>query len=155
MRILQCVALVVSLLVVPSLGQAAYNQAECMTKVRLSGGQTRCTFEFRGNAGEPTVTRSYTSSHGTVNLSVREWVAETYAELDALQGADGVASLQNGATPSPANKVIAAKTAKQIWREKHQNYMRFKDSDVAAIAAARAALKADLEATFLLGYLSE
>lgn len=139
----------------PSLGHAAYNQAECMTKIRLSGGQTRCTFEFRGNAGEPTVLRSYTSSPGTVNLSVREWVAETFAELGALQGADGVASLQQGATPAPANKAIAAKTAKQIWREKHENYMRFKDSDVAAISSARTALKADLEATYQAGYLSE
>jgi hypothetical protein len=77
------------------------------------------------------------------------------AELNSLQTVDSLTTLQVGATPTPANRAVAAKTAKQTWREKYTAYLAAKDSGVVAIAADLATLKADLEATYQAGFLTE
>ena len=54
-----------------------------------------------------------------------------------------------------ANRVVAAQTAKQTWREKYAVYLAAKDSGVVAIAADLATLKADIETTYRAGFLTE
>lgn len=147
--------IVFAVLIVPSISLAAYQNPTVTAKSRLASGQTKTTFQFTGNAGEPTVTRDYVTSQGVTNIAVREWVADTMAELNSLQTVDGLTNLQVGATPTPANRVVAAKTAKQTWREKYATYIAAKDSVVIAIAADLATLKADIEATYQAGFLTE
>lgn len=147
--------IMVLVLIVPSISLAAYQNPTVTAKVRLAGGQTKTTFQFSGNAGEPTITRDYVTSQGVTNLGVLEWVADTMAELNNLQTVDGLTTLQVGATPTPANRAVAAKTAKQTWREKYAVYLAAKDSGVVAIAADLATLKADIETTYQAGFLTE
>lgn len=143
-------------LIMPSISLAEYQVPENLEKVRLSSGQTKAKFEFKGNAvGEPTVIREFVGSQVTTNQSVREWVAETIKELDQLQTVDALPALQLGAKPTPANRASAAKTAKQTWREKYAAYLAAKDSGVVAITADLATLKADIEATYQAGFLTE
>ena len=143
------------LLVLPSLSLAAYQSPESKEKIRLPSGQTRTTYEFNGNAGEPTVTRQYVTGSGTTNQSIREWVADTIAELDRLQVVDGLPALQLGATPNPANRAAAVRTAKQTWQQKFELYLHIKDSGVAAISQYVADLKTWLEANYQAGFLDE
>lgn len=139
----------------PALSFAAYQNPTCTAKVRLSNGQTKSTYEFRGNAGEPTVTREYVTSANTVNVSVREWVADTLAELDSLQRVDALPALQVGATPTPANRAAAARTAKQIWREKAQACAQFKGVFTGTVGTDVDAMCTDAQNTYQAGYLTE
>lgn len=151
-RVLSIVTLV---LLIPTWSFAAYQSPTCIAKVRLANGQTKSTYEFRGSAGEPTVTREYVTNSNTVNLSVREWIADMIAELDALQTVDALPALQFGATPAPATRASAARTAKQIWREKAQTCAEFKGVFTGAAGTAVDAMCTDAQNTYQAGYLTE
>jgi hypothetical protein len=143
-------------LIVPSVSLAGYQVPENIEKVRLSSGQTKAKFEFKGSAaGEPTVIREYVSSQGATNQSVREWVADTIAELDRLQTVDTLPALQLGAKPTPANRASAAKTAKQVWQSNASTCAQYKGVFTGKLGEDVDAMCADAQATYQAGFLTE
>jgi len=66
-----------------------------------------------------------------------------------------LAAYQNPMVVPRLARVATPPSAKAIWQAKHERYMQVKNSDVAALATERAALKADLEATYQAGFLAE
>ena len=147
--------LVALLMLAPSLAMAAYQNPTVVSNQRQANGTVLITFAFSGNAGEPTVTRGYVVSQGTTATAVRNWIDDTIKELDLVRTAETLPALAPDQVVPRLARVTPAKAAKQAWREKFELYLRIKDSGVAAIASYVTALKADIEATYLAGYLDE
>lgn len=138
---------------VPSLSEAAYQNPTVVTNVRQANGTRLVTFAFVGNAGEPTETRGYVIQQETTATTLRNWIDDTIKELELVHTAANLAILQPGQQTVPRLARVTTPSAKQVWLEKHERYMRVQNSDVAAIVSARATLKADLEATYQAGFL--
>lgn len=143
------------ILLIPSVSLAAYDNPTVLANERKGNGTVLITFAFTGNAGEPTVTRGYTVTLGTTAAAVRNWIDDTIKELDLVRTAETTPALQPGQTVPRLAKVPPVLSAKQIWNRKYSIYQRFQNSDIAALAADRATLKADLEATYQAGFLAE
>lgn len=139
------------LVLVPSISHAAYTSPQIVARDVQPSGYVTLTFIFSGNAGEPSVRRTFTVGGSTTATVLRNWVDSQMAELDLLYTASTIPSLQVGQTIprlAPADQ-----TPKQVWLGKLDKYMRVKDSGIAAAASAIAALKTDLENTYQAGYL--
>ena len=148
------IALLLSfLLFVPSVGFAAYQNPTVIANERQANGFPRITFQFTGNAGEPTAVRSYVISASTTAAALRNWIADTIDELDLMHTAGTLSILQPGQTVPRLNRAVVTPTAKQIWVEKLSRYLAVKDAGITAASADLAALKADLEATYQAGFI--
>lgn len=148
-------ALCFLLLVLPSVASAAYQNPVVESNQPQVSGFVKVTFRFDGNAGEPTRYREYLVRPTTTPTILRNWVADTRAELDLLYTASVIPSLQQGQTVSGLARVPVTPTAKEAWNEKHERYKRYKDSGLvsAALTTNLNALKADLEATYQEGFI--
>jgi hypothetical protein len=145
------------LFLMPSLSQAAYQNPTITANTSMpdgSGGQI--TFQFTGNAGEPTVTKIYQVNPLTTPTTVRNWVDDTIKELDTLFTAKTLPSAQVGQTVTRLARVNNPQTPKQIWNEKLQRYLVYKDAGIASSAFTTDlnALKADLDATYQAGFIN-
>ena len=144
---------VACLLLFPSLSFAAYQNPTVVSNARQSNGTVMITFAFAGNAGEPTVTRGYVVSQGTTATAVRNWIDDTIKELDLVRTAETLAALRPSQVVPRLARPADVPPAKRVWLQKLATYLQVKDAGIAAIAADVAALKADLEATYVSGYL--
>lgn len=140
-------------LLFPSLSFAAYQNPTVVSNQRQANGTVLIQFAFSGNAGEPTVTRSYVVSQGTTAIAVRNWIDDTIKELDLVRTAETLPALAPDQVVPRLARVTPAKAAKQAWREKFELYLRIKDSGITAIAPYVTTLKADIEATYQEGFL--
>jgi hypothetical protein len=144
------------LFILPSLSMAAYQNPTITANTSMpdgSGGQI--TFQFTGNAGEPVVTRIYQVSAATTATAVRNWVDDTIKELDAMWTAKTIPSAQAGQTVTRLARVNNPQTPKQIWNEKLQRYIMYRDSGItnATFTSNLNALKTDLDATYQAGFI--
>lgn len=155
MKILKILLTLGAVLVLPLPGFAAYQNPTVVSNQPQSSGFVKVVFQFTGNAGEPTREREYLVRPNTTAIHLRNWVADTRAELDLLHTASIIPSLQTGQTVTALARVIPSPTAKEVWNEKHDRYRKYKDSGLlgATYASNLAALKADLEATYQAGFL--
>lgn len=141
------------LVLAPSISNAAYTSPQIVARDVQPSGYVVLSFVFSGNAGEPSVRRTFTVSQSTTATVLRNWVDAQMAELDLLYMASVIPSLQVGQTIPRLAPVNPAPTAKAVWLDKLDRYMRYKDSGITATNSAIAALKADLESTYQAGYL--
>ena len=138
---------------IPAWVFAAYQNPTVLENNRQADGGGVILFEFTGNAGEPTVQRRFVVQPNATVTSLRNWVDDTIAELNLLQTARTLPSLQPGQTVTRLARTTPPPTAKQVWLDKLRRYLDLKNSDITAAASAISALKADLEATYQAGYL--
>lgn len=143
------------ILLIPSLALAAYQNPTITANQPQGNGSTVITFQFAGNAGEPTVTRQYQVSQDTTVTAIRNWVDDTIKELDLVYTARTSPSAQPGQVVPRLARTSPPPTAKQIWREKFDRWKVFTASGLtnAALTTDLDALKADLEATYVDGFI--
>lgn len=133
----------------------AYTTATLISKSPyLTDGRVPIEVAFSGNAGEPVVMQKFTIGPSDTALTVRAWAASMAASLNAVKTfAENLnigQSISVAAIPPPADPVPSAK---DIWLEKARRYQRIADLVLAGqFATDLAALKADLEATYVTGY---
>jgi len=133
-------------LATPSL--AAYQNPVVKSNQLQSNGSVLVTFEFAGDAGEPTVTKGYVIQRATTATELRNWVDDTISELDLIQTASKLASIQPGQTVPKLARVQPVLSACRVWVEKLERYLRVKDAGVTAIAVDVATLKTNIENTY-------
>ena len=143
------------LVLMPSWVLAAYQNPTVVSNQPQSTGFVKVTFAFTGNAGETTRTREYLVRPTTTATLLRNWVDDTKKELDLLHTASIIPSLQPLQIVPGLARVAPVLTAKEVWNEKYERYKRYKDSGLvnAALTIDMNALKADLEATYLDGFI--
>jgi len=131
----------------------AYTTATLVVKdPALPDGRTQITVEFTG-AGEVTKRANYMVGPSDTATSIRRWAiatAKSFADVKTI--ADNLTvgqSVNLGAIADPAP------TAQQVWQAKVNRYLAGKDLGLtgATAVADLAALKADIEATYLSAYL--
>ena len=142
-------------LLVPSTVFANYGNPTVVSNQRQSNGNVLLTFAFTGDSGEPTVTRGYVVSSGTTATAVRHWIDDTIKELDLVRTAETLPAIQPGQTVTRLAKPTDIPTAAQVCARKLATYLRVKDSGITAAAADIAALKANIESTYVTGCLAE
>lgn len=143
------------MVLLPSLALAAYQNPTVVSNQPQSTGFVKVTFAFTGSAGEPTRTREYLVRPTTTATLLRNWVDDTKQELNLLYTASVIPSLQSGQTVPGLARVDVPPTAKEVWKEKYERYKRYTGSGLvnAALTTDMNALKADLEATYLDGFI--
>lgn len=131
----------------------AYNTATLIQKdPQGPDRRVRIVVEFTGNAGEPTVRLEYYVTPTDTAQTIRRWAIEQAKNLgDVKSIAD---SLTVGQSINLTPITPSAATAEEIWRAKVARYVRMKDLGLSGQAVTDlAALKADIEATYLSVYL--
>lgn len=149
------IVLILALLLVPSISFAAYNSATVISNELKDDGRTRLVFRITGNAGEPAVTREYFVNSSSTATTLRNWVDSTLNELNLMRTVATLPALQTDQVVTPlAPTAPAAPTAKQIWLNKVSRYKEFAGMGLTGTAATDlAALLADINATYITGYL--
>lgn len=131
----------------------AYNTATLIQKdPQGPDRRVRIVVEFTGNAGEPTVRLEYYVTPTDTAQTIRRWAIGQAKNLgDVKSIAD---SLTVGQSINLTPITPPAATAEEIWRAKVARYVRMKDLGLSGQAVTDlAALKADIEATYLSVYL--
>ena len=149
------ILLLLAILLFPSISMAAYTTATVVSNELKEDGRTRLVFRITGDAGEPAVTREYFVSQSSTATVLRNWVYGTISELNLMRSAATLPALQIGQTVAPlAPAAPAAPTAKQVWLGKVERYKQFEGMGLTGTAATDlAALLADINATYVTGYL--
>lgn len=131
----------------------AYTTATLVLKdPPLADGRVQITVEFTGNAGEPAMRRQMHVGPSDTLQSIRRWAVEQAKSLgDVKTIAD---SLTVGQSLNLAAINPPAPTAEEVWRSKAARYQRMAGLNLSGQAATDlAALKSDLEATYVSAYL--
>ena len=151
MRIL----IVCILSLVPTWSLAAYQNPLITSNTATPDGGGTIVLQFPGNAGEPTVSRTYVIQQNSTFPLLQEWVDDTIKELNKLWAAKSLPTLQNGQTVTRQARVIPPPTAKQVWLDKFERYKGCSSVTLASTGFNNAcsAIKADLEATYQAGFL--
>lgn len=144
----------VFLVLLPSIGQAAYQNPTIVQRDLQTNGSLYITFSFSGNAGEPTVRRVFVVTQSTTATSLRNWIDDNLQELDLIFTAENLPSLQLGQTVPRLARVQPTPTPKDVWNTKFDRYLRALNSGISAISSDMTALKADLEATYQAGFIN-
>lgn len=152
---MKLLSVVCAMILFPSLVFAAYQNPTVQSRQQQSSGFVKVVFQFVGNAGEIAVQREYLVRPNSTATHLRNWVDDTKKELDLLHTASIIPALQSGQIVPGLARVEPAPTAKEVWNEKYERYNRYKDSGLvsAALTTDMNALKADLEATYLNGFI--
>ncbi len=131
----------------------AYNLATLVLKdPPLADGRVQITVEFTGNAGEPAMRRQMFVGPSDTTQSIRRWAIEQAKNLGDVKTVADALTVGQSVNLTPINPPTA--TAEEIWRAKVLRYARMKDLGLTGQAATDlAALKADIEATYLTAYL--
>lgn len=133
----------------------AYTTATLISKSPyLTDGRVPIEVEFTGNAGETPVSQKYILGPSDTALTMRAWASQMAASLNSVKTFAGNLAVGQSISvtpiPPPSDPVP---TAKDIWLEKARRYQRVADLGLAGqFATDLAALKADLEATYVTGY---
>lgn len=131
----------------------SYNTATLVAKdPPLPDGRVQITVEFTGNAGEPAMRRQMHVGPSDTAQTIRRWCIEQAKNLadvktiaDALTVGQSI-NLTPIAPPEP--------TAEDVWRGKVSRYRAMAQLGLSGQAATDlAALKADIEATYVTAYL--
>lgn len=131
----------------------AYNLATLVQKDPPSEDRrVRLVVEFTGNAGEPVVRREYYVSASDTTQTIRRWCIEQAKNLgDVKTVAD---ALKVGQSINLTPITPPAPTAEEVWRAKVARFNRMRELGLSGQAATDlAALKADIEATYVSAYL--
>ena len=148
------VLLFLTLVILPTVASAAYQNPTVIANERQPNGFTKLIFRFTGTAGEPAVTRDYTVSPTTTAARLRNWVDATIDELDLMHTAATLPALQPGQSVPRLAPTPPTPSAKAAWRMK---VVAFRESCghgfAGNLATACAALKTDIEATYQAGFL--
>ena len=142
------------LMLSPFVGHAAYQNPTIVAHDVQTNGVVRLDFIFAGNAGEPSVRRSFYVGQGTTATILRNWVDDNIKELDLLFAAQSLPSLQLGQVVPRLARVDPTPTPKDVWNAKFDRYLRALNSGISAISSDMTALKADLEATYQTGFIN-
>lgn len=131
----------------------AYNTATLVQKDPPGEDRrVRLVIEFTGNAGEPTVRREYYVGPNDTGQTIRRWAidqAKNLGDVKTIADALTVGQSINLAAITPP-----APTAEEIWRAKVSRYQRMASLGLTGQAATDlAALKADIETTYVSAYL--
>ncbi len=131
----------------------SYNTATLIQKDPPSPDRrVRIVVEFTGNAGEPTVRQEYYITSTDTAQSIRRWAIEQARNLGDVKTVADALTVGQSVNLTPINPPAA--TAEEVWRAKVGRYTRMQDLGLTGQAATDlAALKADIEATYLTGYL--
>ena len=130
----------------------AYTVATLVAKdVPFDDGRVRITVEFTGT-GETAKRRDYVVGPTDTLQSIRQWAIAQAASLGTVKTvADG---LTVGQSVNLTPITPPAATAEQVWRGKLARYRALEGLGLTGQAATDlAALKADIEATYVTGYL--
>lgn len=150
------VLIVVMILGLPALSQAAYTQAEVVSNDVQVDGKTLIVLDVVGDADEPRIQLKYTVPANPTMAELRYTVAEKIAALNLARTVATLPAVRPGARITPlARPAPSALTAKQIWQEKTNLLTRYLDlqaKGVTAINSAVTALLADINATYQAGY---
>lgn len=151
------ILLILLFLLAPSLASAAYlNQAEVLRYEQDQNGAARLIMRFTGNAGEEIVDRPYSISASSTFARLRNWVELVSTELNLARTAGKAPQVAPGSLVSGLTPSVPAPTAKNTWKAKVRIYTELDGHGfTGAVAAALAALKADIEATYQAGFLDE
>lgn len=145
---------IVALLLSPQLALSAYQDPVIESMQDEGNGQVRLNVVFHGDAGEPDVRMPYIVRAGVNYRDIRVWAKEIIDDLDGVRTTTALATLQPGQTIPRVNRLAPSQTAKQIWNEKLRNYQRVKDAGITATETDLAAMKDNLESTYVSGYLA-
>lgn len=131
----------------------AYNTATLIQKDPPSPDRrVRIVVEFTGNAGEPTVRQEYYVTPTDTAQSIRRWAIEQAKNLGDVKTIADALTVGQSVNLTPINPPAA--TAEEVWRAKASRYQRMAGLGLSGQAATDlAALKVDIEATYLSAYL--
>lgn len=141
----------IGMLVWSSVSHAAYQNPTIVSNERQPNGTVLILFRFTGNAGEPIVERGYVVSAGTTAPGIRNWVDDTIKELDLVRTAENLPALQPGQTITRLARTPDVTPAALVCARKLTQYLRLKDAGITAMNADLAALKANIESTYISG----
>lgn len=148
------ILLLLAMLLIPHVAQAAYTNPTVISNERLAVGSTKLIFRFNGDAGEPAVTREYMVGPATTATILRNWVDATLNELNLMHTAATLPALQPGQTVPRLAPVVPAPSAKDAWQRKVANYVQFcAQSFTGLIATDCATMKSNIESTYAAGFL--
>lgn len=131
----------------------AYNTATLIRKdPSLDNGQVWITVQFTGNAGEPPIRQRYLVGHTDTGQTIRQWAIGV---ANALGSAKNIAdSLTVGQSVNLTPISDPPPTAQQVWRGKVSRYLSLSAVPWSgALATDLAALKSNIETTYVTGYL--
>lgn len=131
----------------------AYTTATIVLKdPPLPDGRVQITVAFTGNAGEPAMRRQIHVGPDDTGQSLRRWaIAQAKSLGDVKTIAD---SLTVGQSINLTPIATPPATAEEVWRAKVARYQRMAGLGLTGQAATDlAALKADIEATYITAYL--
>lgn len=133
----------------------SYNLVTIKSNELLADGSTRLIMEFTGDAGEPARSRPFSVSGLSTMLQLRQWAQIQLDDLNLGRTVAVTASLQIGQTINPA--AATAPTTEQIWLEKARRLLRATQLGLtnATAVADVAALRADVNATYLTAYIAK
>ncbi len=143
------------LLIIPSVGQAAYlDQGTILRYEQDPNGSARLIVRFTGDAGEPIVDQAYAVTGGSSLQGLRRWIRANAEELNLKRTAGTAPQV----APSTVVQGLAAASpvaiAKTVWREKVESYRQHcTNSFTGSVATACTTLKTDIESTYQAGYL--
>lgn len=131
----------------------AYNTATLVQKDPPSEDRrVRIVVEFTGNAGEPAVRREYYVNAADTTQTIRRWCIEQAKNLGDVKTVADALTVGQSINLTPINP--PAPTAEEVWRAKVGRYQRMVGLGLSGQAATDlAALKADIEATYVTAYL--
>lgn len=131
----------------------AYNVATLVQKDPPSEDRrVRIVVEFTGNAGEPVVRREYYVNASDTTQTIRRWCIEQARNLGDVKTVADALTVGQSINLTPINPPTP--TAEEVWRAKVGRYQRMAGLGLSGQAATDlAALKADIEATYVSAYL--
>lgn len=114
---------------VPILAQAAYNEVTIVSNRVNDAGAREFQVQFRGNAGEPVVTRPYTVvSRGTAAeayTELRMWAHGVTNELTLQYLAGTASAVQPGQTITPLAPTAVVLTGCDLWQARYRLLRQF------------------------------
>lgn len=131
----------------------AYNTATLVQKDPPSEDRrVRIVVEFTGNAGESVVRREYYVTASDTTQTIRRWCIEQAKNLGDVKTVADALTVGQSINLTPINPPTP--TAEDIWRGKVSRYRSMAQLGLSGQAATDlAALKADIEATYVSAYL--
>ncbi|MDH5666551.1 MAG: hypothetical protein OEY86_00890 [Nitrospira sp.] len=113
----------------PTAAQAAYTDATIASNRTNDSGAREVQVQFRGNAGESVVTRTYTVvSRGTAAdayAELRIWAGGVMNELDIQHTAGTAAAVQAGQKITPLSKPTVTAAGCSLWQVRYRLLRQF------------------------------
>lgn len=114
--------------------------------------RVRLVIEFTGNAGEPVVRREYYVTATDTGQTIRRWCIDQAKNLGDVKTVADALTVGQSINLTPITPPVP--TAEDVWRAKVSRYRSMMGLGLSGQAATDlAALKADLEATYVSAYL--